>query len=231
MKGREGDEWQRSLTRAKPEELLRTLALAGFRGLYIDREGYADRAKALESELAKRLGAEAFVSADGKRSFFDLSGYAERLRARYSPEEWDEMGRAVREPLCVLWQDGCFRFSPPEQELPFVWCQRRGHFAIVNPSDRPRRAELLVVCRTRQVEPARLRFASDLFATDTLINSVAPQMRYAFTVPPGRHLVSFECDPPKGFVPEDSRRRVFFMGEFTLRETDAAACPAEQASR
>src|SRR5262249_51089963 len=55
MKGREGDQWHQTVAGLPPEEMVRTLALAGFDGLTIDRFAYADQAAALEADFARLL--------------------------------------------------------------------------------------------------------------------------------------------------------------------------------
>jgi hypothetical protein len=56
-----------------------TVSNNGFDGIYIDRLGYPDRAAKLESELGEVLKTEPLVSPDGRKSFFNLSLYKERL--------------------------------------------------------------------------------------------------------------------------------------------------------
>src|SRR5262245_1664431 len=51
MRGRWGDTWQSAVSRKPPEELVASLAAAGFSGLYVDRFGYADSAAELERDL------------------------------------------------------------------------------------------------------------------------------------------------------------------------------------
>ena len=60
MKGRFGDSWQKYAVDRPTPETLRTIALAGFSGVWVDRDGYADRGAAVEAKLAKasRRGAD-----------------------------------------------------------------------------------------------------------------------------------------------------------------------------
>ena len=76
MRGREADLWQREVQNKPPAELIAALKAKGFRGIYIDRRGYADRAVMLEVALQSLLGTAPIVSDDGQMSFFvlDISG-------------------------------------------------------------------------------------------------------------------------------------------------------------
>jgi hypothetical protein len=98
MRGRWGDNWQSAVSRKAPDELVATLALAGFSGLYIDRFGYADGAAELEKDLARVLRRPPIVSRQGRLAFYNLTDYAARLKQRYPDQDWP----ALRERVLTL---------------------------------------------------------------------------------------------------------------------------------
>jgi phosphoglycerol transferase len=85
IKGRSGDQWQKTVAARPLPEMVRTLALAGFSGIYVDRRGFRDGASALETGFAHLLATDPLVSADGTRVFFDMTPYIEHLQ--FSPAE------------------------------------------------------------------------------------------------------------------------------------------------
>src|ERR1017187_5206697 len=72
MKGRETDRWLSAVAGQSIEQMVHSIAAAGFAGIYIDRYGYVDHAAALESQLRKLLDEEPLVSETGRLSFFLL---------------------------------------------------------------------------------------------------------------------------------------------------------------
>jgi hypothetical protein len=42
--------------------------------------------------------------------------------------------------------------------------------------------------------------------------------RYEVVVPPGRHAIRFQCDPPPHFTPADNRRFCYFILNFERKE-------------
>lgn len=80
MKGRADDLWQRELATRPIEEQVRTLLDKGFAGIYIDRQGYADRAAELESKLARILGVRPIESGNGRMSFVKLTATVGSIR-------------------------------------------------------------------------------------------------------------------------------------------------------
>jgi phosphoglycerol transferase len=71
MKGRETERWQLHVASLPPGAMARALAEAGFAGVYLNREGYADCA-ALEQGFREALGSSPLVSPDGRMVFFPL---------------------------------------------------------------------------------------------------------------------------------------------------------------
>lgn len=70
MKGREGDAWQQGVAAMPPRELVASLVAAGFSGIYLDRYGYADQGKAVESDLSMVLGMTPVVSPNQRLVFY-----------------------------------------------------------------------------------------------------------------------------------------------------------------
>jgi phosphoglycerol transferase len=188
MRGRSGDAWQARREGKKGSDLVDSLAVAGFDGVYVDRNGYADRGRATEADLEATLGARPLVSADGRRALFDLSAYRQHLEAR-SPA--DGRARRVDAPthaVAVEWREG---FYDEERSATSVWhwCSGRCSLALTNPSSR------------EQVVRLRLRFATAsasrlLIAGDLLRDSVEVPALYEreIRLPPGVHRLELRSD-------------------------------------
>ncbi len=72
MKGRPASEWQKELAALPPAEMVQRLREAGFRGVYVDRFGYADHGAALEAELTRLLGPPRAESPNRRLVYFDF---------------------------------------------------------------------------------------------------------------------------------------------------------------
>src|SRR5262249_55490362 len=99
MRGREVDRWQAAVVQKPLPEQVEMLVLAGFRGIYLDRNGFADAGAALEAGLTSLLGSKPLVSENPRMVFFDLTAFRETLRGRYTPGEWEARKRAALYPL------------------------------------------------------------------------------------------------------------------------------------
>jgi phosphoglycerol transferase len=72
MRGRTGASWQVAVSERPPAEMVRALSEAGFAGIWIDRRGYPDAARSLESALTRLSGRAPRESRDGHLLFFPL---------------------------------------------------------------------------------------------------------------------------------------------------------------
>lgn len=87
MKGREADYWQKSVSCKPPEEMVETLSLAGFSGIYIDSYGYSDSGSELISNFSEILMTAPLKSENGRLYFFDMTLYNTQLKSRLTVEE------------------------------------------------------------------------------------------------------------------------------------------------
>ena len=106
MKGRYGDAWQKAASDRPAPGMLRSLALAGFSGVYVDRAGFDDRGVALEAALVREAGAAAIESGDHRLAFYDLRPFATALRDRLGPEGWAEARSACLDAVTATWLGG-----------------------------------------------------------------------------------------------------------------------------
>jgi hypothetical protein len=78
----DADLWQRSVAAKPVSEFVADISRAGFAGIYINRDGYADNGAEIEAELTSLLGAPPIVSRKGNLIFFNLKDYHTRLPER-----------------------------------------------------------------------------------------------------------------------------------------------------
>ncbi len=93
--GRETNLWQQSVSLLPVEEMVATLAAAGFKGIYLDRMGYGDDGREMIEKFSQILGQSPIQSEDGRKVFFHLEAYAQKKKNRMPAEEWEVRRKAV----------------------------------------------------------------------------------------------------------------------------------------
>lgn len=224
IKGRGSDGWQRSLAALPPAELPAALAYAGFRGLYLDRAGYADRAASLETALVTLLDTSPVISDNGRFVFFNLTDFAERLKKQLSEAEWRTRCAAASHPLLFEWRGGFFGCDGLGATA-CRWCSSRGELVVQNTWDQPRTVTFTFIAISDFVQPSNLQL-SGLIAGQTTVGRERTPFQTTVTVPPGRHLVRFRCDGPPHLYPNDPRHLVFNLVHFAAKEVFDPPAPA-----
>ncbi len=226
--------WSFGATKGRPEEwvddlagmptptVLDAAAVAGFAGLYVDRAGYQDQGRALESDARSRVRAEPLVSGSGRLSFFDLRGYAVRLQAEHSPEELAAFKQAVLEPFSF--EESGFLPLERRQGLWFAWADApNAELRIVNPSDTQRTA-LFGALLDRDGGPPAEVVVTFPGTAPAPYRTPAPLQRQ-LTLPPGETVIRFATTAPEVPASAANRNRPHYFRLTRMRVTDSAFGP------
>ena len=217
IKGREGDLWQRSVSRLPLPKFVESLSFAGFNGIYVDRYGYADKGAAAEAELSSLLATRPITSNSGRLALFPLTGYNQQLRAKYTEEEWLEKQELTLNPLNLYWRNG---FSEEENspDTTWRWCSSRGELDLHNTSKRERKVVLEMSLATAYEQPSNLTIRGPIYSDQLQVNIQPRDYTITLTVPPGHNVLEFVSDAERVKAPNDPRDLRFRIENFRLRD-------------
>ncbi|MHB8689907.1 MAG: hypothetical protein ACYDHH_01550 [Solirubrobacteraceae bacterium] len=201
MAGRPQD-WDSQTTSLPPVTLLDGLVAAGFRGLWIDRWGYQDMGAEIEREIAALLGPPPLVSRDGRFEFYDLSAYAAQLRARYTPAQLAGLRRAILHPAQTMWASGFYTPEPDGTR----WAPQTATATVTNSTGKPQQVEFFSIVESFAPQRYTLTITAPNGQVGQVPVSHSPQpVHYDFTLPPGKHTITFRSSAPNGVAPGDPR--------------------------
>lgn len=218
IKGREGDIWNRMIAAKPTGEMVETLALGGFGGIYLDRFGFADNGAKIEGELSSLLAAPPLISPNDRLVFFDLSAYRQTLAAKFSEAELAARREAALHPILAVWQGG---FSEQEGTADdyWRWCGPEGTMKIVNRT--PREQQMHLEMTLAADHGGQLAMESEFFNERLTIDRWGQRYEKSITVPPGEHAVRFHCDAQRVLSTSDFRELVFRVRNFKLTSAEA----------
>jgi phosphoglycerol transferase len=216
MKNREGDQALQGIAALPIEELVQIISFAGFKGIYLDRFGYADNGAAIETKLSDLLQNKPIVSPNGRLVFFNLVDYVGRLREKYPDNEWEANEDLSFHPVLVDWKGG---FSGYES-LPgktWRWCSSEGELHLRNTSQRPRtiRLEMSFATGYEQLDDLVI---SGLISEQLKVNATPSFFAKTITVPPGESVINFRSSAKRVYAPLDTRFLVFKVEDFKMTE-------------
>jgi phosphoglycerol transferase len=215
MKNRFGDQWLKQIAALPVEQLVQSLAFAGFSGIYVDRNGYnPDEAAALEMQLRNLLQTAPIESENRRLVFFKTTDYNSRLRQTYSDSDWREKEELTLHPLMLDWRGG---FSDVESspEKNWRWCSTEGELHFYNGSQQSRRVNLEMSFVSGYAEFADMTISG--LVSDQLKTNASP-VAYSktITVPPGDSVIKFTSNGRRVDAPLDPRVLVFRIENFKM---------------
>ncbi|HEU4711820.1 MAG TPA: hypothetical protein VFS76_09655 [Pyrinomonadaceae bacterium] len=241
IRGRYGDEWQKSISLLPVPQFLESLSLAGFNGVYVDRNGYDDKGGKIESELAKILNTTPLTSKSGRFAFYPMLDYNSHIRQKYTDEEWLAKKAAVFPSVMLYWRNGFWDIeyarkepSKPEldtekntqqkssspEEIPqesWRWCSSSGELDIENRSDREIRVVLEMSFSTVHEQFDALTISGS-HSDQLQINREPRPYTTELTLRPGHNLLQFNSNGKPADIPEDPRQLVFRINNFRFKE-------------
>ena len=209
MRGRDDEAWQKLLTSKPVPEMVESITLSGFQGLYLNREGYND--SKVEMEIESALGKPQFTSENGRLVFFDLRSLENQLRAKYTDQFAAKREEALH-PLLLVWAEGCAELEgPPENS--YRWCSSIGELEIINGSAQARQVKLETEIAT---ENDATLWLSGLLNEQVKTRKEPLSFSRTFTIPPGKHRINFRSDAQRVLAPGDFRYLVFKLSNFKI---------------
>ena len=233
------DDWITARAMDLPVRLLLPAAVASrFQGIWIDRFGYSDRARALERQVTAVTGTSPQTSANGRFSFFDIRRYADGLRAGRSPAELASLRAATVTPLrfesgpglTALEQSGLDDPAAPQGYRRFTWrwmTERQARLQVVNPHEEQRTAALQAIFQAgRRTGSLRVTYPDG--RTETLpLTTAGRYVVRSLALPPGRSFIELDYSGPELGDPTAAPPRSVYVRVMT-RLTDVAYAPFGQ---
>jgi phosphoglycerol transferase len=215
---RAGDLWQREITSKPPDEMIAGLSFAGFDGIYLNSDGYADKGKKVISSISSILNETPLVSDNGRLYFFDTTQYNSHLKAQFTSDEFEKQKNKILDYLTVEWQDG---FWPLEGTggNNWRWCSAQGTLILNNSSNKDKIFTINATFNTGYPELSNLKIESGLIAENLKINSSGYYYKKEVIIPPGRYVIRFSCDAKRVDAPGDPRYLVFGTRNFQMVES------------
>ena len=218
MKNRDGDRALQLVAGLPTAELVKTIVFAGFEGIYVDRFGYDDDGKAIETELTKLLQTEPLRSPNGRLLFFNIAGYRARLRENYSDSEWQAKQDLGMHPLLLDWRGGFSDYETLSGKT-WRWCSNEGELHLRNMSPRARTVKLEMSFATGHEQLDDL-IISGLISEQLKVNWTPSFYSKTVTVPPGESVINFRSTAQRVDAPLDTRYLVFRVEDFKMTELE-----------
>jgi hypothetical protein len=217
MKGRPGDVWLRHVSSQPVSEMIDSLVIAGFSGIYLDRRGYPDQN--VEQSIIEAVGQPAVIAADNTRVFFSLSNYTRALRNAYSNGDWSRMRTETLHPVIATWAQGCSSLEGTPDVSSWRWCGANSILALHNSDTAARQVSFNADVSTGLSQTSTLTIeAGETSRSIQLSGQTRTSVSLPLTLRPGTTLVRFHSDAQPLITPSDPRKLVLRFADINISD-------------
>ncbi len=216
IRNRQEDRVQQHVAALPTEQLVQSLAFAGFSGIYLDSYGYEEGGTAKVEELSNVLQTRPLISPNGRLLFFNLTDYSRRLREKLPENEWEAKQEMSFRPLLLDWKGGFYGLETSPDKS-WRWSSSEGELHLMNLSRRQRTISLEMSFATGH--PQLDDFViSGLISEQLKLSSTPTLYSKTITVPPGESVITFRSAARRVDAELDPRFLVFRIENFKMTE-------------
>jgi phosphoglycerol transferase len=224
MKGRPVATWQKTVSEKPLPQLLHEIVIAGFSGITIDRNGYTDHGKVLESELTMLLHQKPLISPMNDLTFFDLRQYAKQLLQNMpSIILLQETKETLQEmSLQMIWSTG-FSHIESREDSTWRWSNKTSVLSFTNYLETPTTIQLNFQLATNYRSPSHVTVQTQQWSEKRFsVTNAGTDVELLLTLPPGKTDIIFSTDAIRVNAPNDSREMYFRINNFSTKPVDKA---------
>lgn len=213
--GRESDAWQKNTINKTLDEMIETLSLAGFKGIYIDRNGYADKGIEIEGKLSSILKTKPLISENQRLSFFNMETYNKEVENKYTKNELNLKRDNALHPVLLTWKNGFYGLEQNESGS-WRWSQDKSSMIINNYSSKERIVTIEMSFQTGYEQLSSLFIETPTFKEELKVNNKEKKYIKTIRIPSGSYIIKFTSNAEKVNVPDESRNLFFRVNNFKI---------------
>ncbi|MBE1445671.1 hypothetical protein [Paenibacillus sp. OAS669] len=221
MKGTVNEEWQRQLASGPIETIVQKAAIIGYNGVYINRNGYPDKAAEIEAKLKAILKRNPISNEDNSLIFFNLTDFNAELNKQYTTAELEKLRTKLLEPpIQVIWDKGFYGLEKNEKDN-WRWSDKESYLSIKNPTKLIKKYKIEMYLSTGNDQFSEIKISYNNSASDNItLNNTGKLYFKIIDIPPGITTISFVTNASQIYTINDPRNLYFKMTNFILREID-----------
>lgn len=202
MRGRAGDAWLQAVEALPLPERIEAIRKSGFRGIYVQRNAYADHGAATEAQLRKVLGAPALESGDGNEAFYRVPPVAQ-------VEVTPALTIAPGENFYTWEKDGARRWA---------WARADADLLLLDFDDKPAAVHFSAELSSLNPRTVWITIRGQEVFRAHLQPGTAARVDLDLTLPHGTTDLALHSDAPEVLLPTDSRALGIMVAQPELKK-------------
>lgn len=217
MRGRPVATWASKTSELPANQLLLNLGIAGFNGIYINRNGFEDNGAKIEKSITALIGKPPITSPDGTLSFFDLRQHQSKLRKSMTMTQWGSHVINFHNQVNVshVWGKGFYEAENSNNQT-WRWSNKKSSLYITNYTNKPMTIDLSFKAFSSDNKASDLILSDSRMNYSLKINSAGTDIVKSIVIMPGSHKLTFNTNADKVITSNDPREMYFRIENFKL---------------
>lgn len=212
IKGAPQDQWIKTISSLPTDEMVKTITIAGYNGIYIDTTGYASNsAHILENQLISILEEKPIKSEQNDLLFFDLNNYQKKLFSTFNKSKLSSTKNQILTLPITVWWDKDFYPEDSDGKDNWRWSKKQSTITLVNDNIDNKNIVIKFGVMSNYPESSILKISSKLFTNELKISSHKIDFEKIISLPKGQFQIRFDTNSKKVIStdPRDLYFRVF----------------------
>lgn len=221
MKGRRSDKWNEYVSSLDLEDMIKTISIAGFEGIYIDKRAYTEEEyNKLENQLKSVIKTNPVYSENDDLSFFNMNSYNKKYRSLYTESELDKTKQNVLSLSNFKLGKG---FTAIEGEKPeqWIWLSNDAEIIKYNYSNEEKEYKFSfdILSGSPDKSDLKIFFNGELIGEyDIDLNGI--RVDKAVMLKSGENSIGFVTDAPRIDAPGDPRELYLRIINFNFADNN-----------
>lgn len=214
MKGRRSDIWNQKVASLDTEDMVKTISIAGFNGIYIDKRAYTDaNYNNLEMELTNILKTKPVYSDNKLLVFFNMNKFNKRYKSLYNKTDLHRLKDKILNMNIIQLGAG---FSSIEGKTPdqWIWLSNKAQLIIYNYTNNEKTYKMNFNICTAYQEKSNI----NIYVNDKLYkytsNSDGTAIHITSILKKGKNIIKFGTNAKRVEAPQDSRQLYLRITDF-----------------
>lgn len=205
-KGRNEDLWNRQISNLPISEILEKISIVGFNGIYINKNGYNnDDYKKLEKEIKNITGAKPYFSEDETLVFFNIKGYSDTIKNKYSKKQLSEKKEKILNEFITT--DGIYdtEFLGTTEKVKQNWAKNEIIIYVINNIENNKIFNFNSKVFTPSLNMSSMEFDVNGNKHTYSISKKGTYINFSVKLKKGRNVIKIKTNAPKYYAPLDTR--------------------------
>lgn len=220
LSGSKSDIWNQKISSLNTLDMIKSLSIAGFDGIYIDKRAYTEEEYLnLENEIKNITNSSPIYSENELLSYISLNEFNVNYKKLYTDKEWEKVNNLILNMPIAINGNGFYGVES-DQISQWIWISNNAEMHYFNMGNKSKKITIDFTIGSSSQNDSNLTISLNEIKKTFKVNSNAIRIVEKIILKPGENVLKFETDAPKVEAPNDPRNLYLRITNFNFYNTN-----------